>query len=194
MKIFVGVCNSQYEVPDSFFWSFINIDCPYKIEVFRSKHPWDVIRNNRIIYNFLASDCDILVKMDIDQAYPSNFFTKFVPLVDRFKVIGPIIHDRWKENYFVPLMFENKEHPLKTMDFSCKTGIVSVPYAHTNLFYAREVWEKIPKPWYEAKMSDDGLNRENHVDFDVLDKIKKAGYEIFIDLHTKVDHRHVEYA
>ena len=79
------------------------------------------------------------------------------------------------------------------IDIEGKSGVLQVPYAHTNLFYKREVVENVPMPWYEAYMTDDGLNRANHVDFDVLDKIKKAGYPIYIDLDVRVGHQYVSY-
>lgn len=195
MKLFVGICNSQHHVPAEFFWSFINIKIVCQTVPFRSGHPWDVIRNNMIINKFLESDCDILAKMDIDQSYPSNYFERFIPLVEQFKVIGPLIYDRWKTYNYMPLMFSEltQGFMLKKMDLSDKTGIIEAPYAHTNLFYAREVLEKVLPPWYEAYATESGLDRKNHVDYTFLDKIKSAGYPIYIDLSTVVGHMKVEY-
>ena len=179
----------------NFFWSFINIDTPYQVCPFRSTHAWDVVRNNRIIEKFLKSDCDIMVKMDIDQEYPKNYFTKLVPLVEKYKVVGPVIKDRHKENDFIPLAFVFHEgEKVYAFDVSDKTGVCEVPFAHTNLFYSREVLEAIEKPWYEANLSEDGLWRKNHVDFTFLDKIKKAGYPIYIDFSIVVGHQYVSYA
>ena len=195
MKLFMGVCNSQHNVPSEFFWSVIGIKHDFQVIPFRSKHPWDVIRNNVIIDTFLKSDCDILVKMDIDQSYPSNFFERFVPLVERFKVLGPLIYDRWDSNGYMPLAFSERYEgfKLRKMDLSEQTGIIDIPYAHTNLFYAREVLEKIPAPWYEARQSVTGLERANHVDYDFIDKIHNVGYRTYIDLSTVVGHQKVEY-
>lgn len=195
MKLFLGICNSQDFVPAGFFWSFINIKSQWQTEVYRSTHPWDIIRNNRIIDKFLKSDCDVLVKMDIDQAYPPMFFEKLVPLVEQYKVIGPMIKDRWRSNGFCPLAFSSHDGMvLHTYSLTGKSGVVEIPYAHTNLFYAREVLEKVPPPWYEATQTEDGLERKNHVDFTFLDKIKAAGYPIYIDLDTVVAHQYVGYA
>jgi len=195
MKLFMGVCNSQHSVPAEFFWSVIAIKQVCEVRSFRSKHPWDVIRNNVIINAFLKSDCDMLVKMDIDQSYPSNFFERFVPLVEGFKVIGPLIYDRWGVNDYMPLAFSKRYEGLllDRMDISNLKGIVDIPYAHTNLFYAREVLEKIPAPWYEARQTDNGLERANHVDYDFIDKIHNVGYPTYIDLSTVVGHQKVEY-
>lgn len=195
MKLFMGVCNSQNNIPSEFFWSVVAIKRICEVTSFRSRHPWDVTRNNVIIDAFLKSNCDILVKMDIDQSYPSNYFERFVPLVEQFKVVGPLIHDRWGGNGYMPLAFSERYEglALKRMDLSELTGIVNIPYAHTNLFYHREVLEKIKPPYYEAYQRPDGLERGNHVDYDFIDKIHSAGYETYIDLSTVVGHQKVEY-
>uniref|UniRef100_A0A6M3J951 Glycosyltransferase n=1 Tax=viral metagenome TaxID=1070528 RepID=A0A6M3J951_9ZZZZ len=190
-KIFIGICNSQKEVPASFFWSFINIDCPYKIEVSRSTHPWDVVRNNNLIKSFLESQNDIFVKMDIDQEYPKDYFLEMIPLVKKYKVVSPLIFDRWQQNRFMPLAFNKYStngYGWEKWDINGKTGIHEVPYTHTNNFYSREVLEKISPPWYEAFLSDDGLNRRNHVDYTFLDKLKSSGYPIYLNLDVVVKH------
>ena len=98
-----------------------------------------------------------------------------------------MIRDRFSG---IPLAFESHEgERVYPMDTRMCTGITEIPYAHTNMFYAREVWEKIPKPWYEAHMNDDGLARKNHVDFTLMDKIHKAGYKTYVDFSVEVDHR-----
>lgn len=194
MKLFLGICNSQYHVPSNFFWSFIHMKNPYPVTAYRSGHPWDVVRNNRIIAAFLKSDCDVLIKMDIDQEYPPNFLEKLVPLVQEYKVIGPLIYDRHEVNGYMPLLFESYNGlMLKKMDVSELTGVVNVPFPHTNLLYHREVLEKIPAPWYEASQREDGLERSNHVDLDFISKIHKAGYDTYIDLDTVVGHMEVRF-
>lgn len=190
MKVFIGICNSQDSVLSDFFWSFINIKTKWETEICKGWQPWDIIRNNYLIYKFLKSDADVFVKMDIDQIYPESYFLKLVPLVKEYKVIGPLIKDRDIHNNFMPLAFiSHNGCELRKFDINGKSGIVEIPYAHTNLFISREVLEKIPAPWYEVKYSKDGLSRKNHVDFTFLDKIKNAGYSIYIDLDTKVGHR-----
>jgi len=185
-KLFIGICNSQNQVPAEFFWSFTGMTKVCPIEIYRARHPWDIIRNNQIIDKFLKSDCTVLAKMDIDQAYPSSYIERFMSLVDKYKVIGPFIRDRASQ---VPLAFTYHDgEKLMPMDTTMCTGIVDVPYSHTNNFYAREVWENIPAPWYEAYLTEDGLHRKNHVDFTLLDKIHLAGYKTYVDFSIEVAH------
>jgi hypothetical protein len=189
-KIFIGICNTQAFVPSGFFWSFITIQNRWPVEIYRATHPWDVVRNNAIISQFLKSDCTILAKMDVDQSYPSDYFERLVPLCNRYKVAGPMINDRGTQNGPIPLAFDAfyDGMVLKKKDLKGLSGVVEIPFPHTNLFYHREVLEKIPAPWYEAHLRDDGLERANHVDFTFIEKIHKAGYKVMIDLDCKVGH------
>ena len=188
-RVFVGVCNSQENVSSRFFWSLWKINKTYPMFLRRATHPWDIIRNNVLIDAFLKSDFDIFVKMDIDQEYPEGYFEAMVPLVEKYKVIGPLIYDRWQQNNFMPLIFDGMDYPnLSKTDISGLSGVITKPYSHTNLFYTREVLEAIEPPYYEARLSPDGLNRANHVDFDFLDKIKAAGYSIYTNLDVEVKH------
>jgi len=189
MKIFVGVANDQDFVPSDFFWSWEKMIKSYPYEMKRIEHSWSSIRNNLLVDAFLKSDCDICVKMDCDQKYPENYFEVMIPLVQKYKVIGPIIHNKWKKNRFVPLLFSENQYPARAHLINVVAqGVVEVPYSHSNLFCLREVWEKIPPPWYEYKVSADGLRKESEPDFDVLSKIKDAGYPIYTNTDMTVEH------
>lgn len=196
MSLFIGICNSQESVPSGFFWSFVNIRMPGPVKIYRSGHPWDVIRNNIMISEFLKSDCTMFAKMDIDQVYPPDYFDRLVPLVEKYKVSGPIIFDRWEQNSFMPLAFNKVNYnmfPTEVMPDKELKGIVEVPYPHTNLIYHREVLEKVSPPWYQAYLSPDGLGRMNHVDFSFIEKIHRAGYKIMIDCDCEVKHMTVKF-
>jgi GT2 family glycosyltransferase len=191
MKLFVGICNSQELIPSKFFWSFITVDSNWPVHVARSGNAYAPIRNNQLIKEFLKSDADIFIKMDVDQAYPTRYFLEMVPLVEKYKVIGPLIFDRHRQNNFMPLAFEG--YDIETTMFRFfpilqKDEVTEVPYSHTNLFYAREVLEKIPPPWYECRYTDDGCSHAIHMDYTFLDKIKEAGYPIYINPKVAVRH------
>lgn len=184
-KIFIGVCNSQHIMASDFFWSMIGqVDFVANPVFARAVHPTDVIRNNQLIDWFLKSDCDYFAKTDVDQRYPVDYFKVMVPLIEKYKVIGPLLFDRPLN--FLPLVnwLDSREH----YDIMGKTGIEEVPYLHTNCFFHREVLESIPRPWYEVQITDDGLKRENHIDATFMKKIPKAGFKIYINYDMVVEH------
>lgn len=190
MSLFIGICNSQSMVPADFFWSFTDIRKP-PFQIYRSRHPWDVVRNNVMISEFVKSDCTMFAKMDIDQTYPADYFERLIPIVEKYKVAGPMIYDRWEENSYMPLAFNQvneNNFPISKMPIEELSGIVDIPYPHTNLLYHREVLEKIGPPWYQAYSTPNGLARLNHVDFTFIAKIHKAGYRVMIDLGCEVKH------
>jgi hypothetical protein len=190
-RLFVAVCNSQEIVQADMMWSLLSnlIFTEYEVQVYRAGHPWDVVRNNQAIHSFLKSNMNIFVKMDVDQTYPPDYFVKMVPLVERHKVIGPVIYDRHASNDYKPLCFSQKENLLDHwIDISGCTGVMGYPYTHTNNFYAREVLEKCERPWYQAYLREDGLERDNHVDYDFLDRIKDMGYAINLNQDVVVKH------
>jgi len=186
-KLFVGICNSQSMMRSSFFWSFVGINPVCKVELCRSRHPWDVVRNNKLIARFLRSDADYFVKMDVDQVYPPDYFEVTVPLLKDHDVIGPMIYDRWLTSNFMPLCFEEKDS-VRVKAFDNKTGIMELPYLHTNCFYNRYVLEALEPPYYEAELDETGLERGNHVDYTFMGKITDAGYKIYINFDMVVRH------
>lgn len=191
MKLFIGICNSQDRIPTKFFWSFLKIRAVCDVEIGRGTSPWDVIRNNQILYKFLKSDCDYFVKMDVDQVYPENYFEVMVPLLKDHDIIGPMIYDRHIQSGFMPLCFKedtNEPFAHRGMAYDGKTGIQELPYLHTNCFYNRYVIEALKPPYYEAHLSDDGLSRANHVDYTFMRKHVKNGFKIFINFDMVVAH------
>lgn len=189
-KVLICVCNSQDMMPSEFVWSIFTMHMPGKVTIARFTHPWDVVRNNVAIQAFLDGDFDILAKMDVDQRFPADYLDILVPLVEEYKVIGPVIYDRWRHSGFAPLAFKGipvgglaEPEPLPD-----DGSVVEVPYPHTNMLYAREVIECLHRPWYERYVSDDGLDCGNHMDYTFLDKIKDAGYPLYIHTGVVVNH------
>jgi hypothetical protein len=194
MKLFIGVCNSQDTVPSAFHWSWEEMDKPYEYNKVRFKHTESLIRNNQMVRDFLRSDCDVLVKMDIDQKYPKDYFTIMVPLVEKYKLIGPMIYNKWRKNKYIPLLCNStNKFPIlreirKDWKRKCKDGILKIKYAHTNLFYAREVLENIAPPWYTTGYSEDHCNLASIQDFSFIDRIREQGFITRINTNVVVGH------
>lgn len=188
-KLFIAVCNSQDFVPSAFHWSWERMAKPDNYRKERFTHSYGVIRNNQAVDMFLASDCDMFTFMDIDQKYPENYLTIMLPLAYRYKVIGPLIYDKWRVHNFNPLMFDENRYPfLSFPSGEAYTGIVEKKYAHNNMFYAREVLERIPPPWYEFNLNERGTNRNESQDFLMNDKVRKAGYKVYVNTDMEVQH------
>jgi len=192
MKLYVGVCNSQEFVPADFHWSWEAMEKPYKYVKVRFTDTDDLCRNNQMVAEFLKSGCDMLVKMDIDQVYPPHYFPFMVPLAEKYKVIGPKLYNKWRWADYRPLMFETNDFPYIAGSMKDEGAIQEVPYPHTNMFYMREVLEKISPPWYEKSYNPDRTKRMNDMDFSFLDKIKAAGYKLYINNSIEVKHLVVE--
>jgi len=142
-----------------------------------------------MIAAFLESDAEVMVKMDLDTEYPDDYLVTLAPLVEKYKVIGPEVYDRSDSNAYSVLCFSEKVDLVENwIDCSDETGIKSYPYTHTNNFYAREVLEAIDPPYYVYKEREDFKDKDNHVDYDFLDKIKDAGYPIYINHNIDVCH------
>ena len=192
MKLFIGVCNSQDTVPAAFHWSWEEMDKPYEYQKERFANDDAIIRNNRMVRDFLRSDCDILVKMDIDQIYPKNYFTVMVPLVEEYKVIGPLIHNKHRRNQYAPLLCARNTFPIvrtiTNWEPMAVDGILEIPYAHTNLFYAREAIEKTKPPWYESKYSHDNCAHRMNRDYSFIGKLRKQGFNTYININVEVGH------
>jgi len=192
-KLFIGIKNTQDRVPASFFWSFIYITPAPNVQVaiVRSDNSRAPVRHNQLLKMFLEKEYDYYVEMDVDQKYPRDYFIKMVPLIDKYKAIAPLIFDRQLFNNFFPLVFEDADidnFTCKPMDITDKYGIIETKYCHANIFLAREVVEKLGWPPYPGLLTDDGLDKKQHADFLFNDKIREAGYRIYVNLDVEVEH------
>ncbi len=193
-KLFIGIPNSQHVVPSLFFWSVIGIKQIIPSVVKRSGVSTGIIRNNILIRAFLDSDCDYFIKLDVDQTYPPDYFEVMVPLIEKYKCIGPLIFDRWEESRFAPLVFVEPREDAKWMKLDDpvealkRRGIEERKFSHSNLFLHRKVLEAIPPPWYNIAISDDGMEKMYHGDRYFVNNITKAGYKLYINYDVVVKH------
>jgi len=193
MKLFIGVCNSQESVPAAFHWSWEAIEKSYEYDKRRFDDDDAIVRNNKMIRDFLRSDSDILVKMDIDQVYPKYYFTTMVPLAEKYKVIGPLIFNKHRKNGYCPLLSDTNDFPLirykeDWLEHAAKKGIIKVAFAHTNLFYMKEALEGIKPPWYNVAYSRDNCAHRMNRDFSFIEKLNANGYDTYINTNLEVGH------
>jgi hypothetical protein len=192
-KLFIGVGNSQEFIPAKFHWTWEKMLKPYTFKKVRFTHSHCWVRENSMIDQFLESDCDVFLKMDVDQKYPKDYLEAMVPLVEKYKVIGPLIHSKWRRKKYIPLMFNVASGVKTPTPIYDVEGIVEVPYSHTNLFIAREVLAKIEPPWFGCTYNEKGTGQISSSDFEFNDKIKEAGYPIYINMDVQAKHLVLEY-
>jgi hypothetical protein len=190
IKLFIAVANSQDFVPARFHWSWDKMDKPEDFVRKRFDHSYGCVRQNQAVDTFLKSDCDTLHFMDIDQAYPRNYLRAMIPLAEKYCAIGPLIYNKWRKNNFPPLMCSANKYPFMSPPILGieNTGVREVPYAHNNMFYAREVLEKITPPWFDLNLNENGTARMDSGDFRFNDRVKEAGYKIYINTDILVQH------
>jgi hypothetical protein len=190
IKLFIAVPNSQDFVPSRFHWSWDKMDKPVDFVRERFDHSYGCVRLNQAVDKFLKSDCDTLTFMDIDQEYPRNYLRAMLHLAEKYPVIGPLIYNKWRWNNFPPLMCSENKYPFMSPPILGmeNTGVQEVPYAHNNMFYAREVLEKIEPPWFDLNLNETGTARADSGDFRFNDKVKAAGYKIYVNTDIIVQH------
>ena len=169
------------------------MDKPYEYKKVRFEDDDAIIRNNQMIRAFLRSGADILVKMDIDQVYPKDYFTVMVPLAMKYKLAGPLIYSKRLKLGYPPLLHDDDIAPLRRIEtdwdeLTPENGMLGLNYAHTNLFYTREVLQDIDPPWYEVKHSSGGFSHMINRDFSFIEKLVKRGYKTYINMNMVVGH------
>jgi len=166
---------------------------PYKYEKVRFEDSYILMRLNNMVRDFLRSDADILLKMDIDQVYPKDYLTVMVPLAEQYRLAGPLIYSKRLKYSYPPLLYDDALAPQRDRstnwsDLIPEDGILKLNYAHTNLFYCREVLENIKPPWYDVEYSQDNCSLIKKADFCFMEKIIRQGFKTYINTNMVVGH------
>jgi len=137
-----------------------------------------VIRNN-LIENFLKSDCTHALCLDGDQVFPEDMVYRLLN------------HNKDIVSAYVCV----KNQPEKPNAF-VKHGDQYIPYKGVGLeevdavgfggiLIKREVFERMPKPWFAYEDSKTKITTEEIYFFE---KAKKLGYKLFCDFNLKCSH------
>lgn len=149
--------------------------------------PVDGLRNN-IVETAIAGGATHLFMCDTDQVYPVNTITRL--LSHKLPVVGARVHRRYPP--FDSLMLKINEIDERTRGYESvdeweEDKLVEVDATGGGcLMYNMEVFRKIPYPWFEFQQREDGGVIGEDIGF--CQKLKAAGYKIFVDPSVEVGH------
>jgi hypothetical protein len=189
----LGICLplTSMQVPSQFFASFIGIDKP-DFDIIFPKWPTDAmglaeIRND-LVGGALTRGCSHIMMMDTDQIYPENTILRL--LNHNLPVVSAAVHRRWEP--FDIIMYRGEidrflhvtdEEFIKSKK---ENKLIKIDATGTGcILYSATCFYDIPAPWYENVKSEKGWVGE---DITFCSKLRKAGYDIFLDPNVAVDH------
>jgi hypothetical protein len=186
-KLAIGIPLSWPFVPAPFFRSFNMMEKPDYIYIQTEVGGIDVLRND-IVEKALSEGATHLLLCDVDQIYPVNLVTKL--LSHNLPVVGARVHRRYAP--FDSLILRKVEIDERTNGYEpiddWEEGELLECDATGGgcVMYNMEVFRKIPKPWFEFKKQEGGAV----IGEDILmcQKIKAAGYKIFVDTSLECGH------
>lgn len=151
---------------------------------------------NKIVEEFLKTDCDAIWFLDSDVAPPNTAIELVTKHWDKWQVAGcpyplflkPAGHEIPKVVFAVYSdMGEGKG--LKTADNIPKDGTGYVDGIATGcLFIKREVFEKLEKPYFEFKYERETMEMVEGEDIGFCHKVRELGHRFFIDFSMVCHH------
>ncbi len=143
------------------------------------------ISRNNIVRQAREEECTHFIMLDTDQIYPTDAITKL--LSHDKDVVGVHVHRSWKP--YDPILLrgeKGKYHHVS--DEECFSGDL-VPVDATGaggICFNMEVFDAIPEPWFELVDAETGKDIGEDILF--AHKIRKAGFEIFVDTSIRCGH------
>ncbi len=145
---------------------------------------------NEIIKEFLATDCDAIWFLDSDVVPHHNVLDLITEHGDKWEVAGapyPIFMNG-KINFAIYQPLELGARSLKLADLP-KSGQAFIGGAATGcLFIKREVFSKIPAPWFEFVYDKDTREMKIGEDLGFCMKLQDLGINTFVDYSLVCKH------
>lgn len=145
---------------------------------------------NKIVEEFLATDCDVIWFLDSDISPPNTSIELVTKHWDEWKVAGcpyplflrPQGHEQPKVVFAVyDNGFQNASIPPNG------TGFVD-GIATGCLFIKREILEAMPKPYFEFKFNEETREMTQGEDLGFCRKVSEMGHKFFIDYSMLCNH------
>jgi hypothetical protein len=174
IKLGIGIPLGSEWIPAQFWFSYENLKKPigYKLICMAALTP---VAREQIVVKALKEDCTHLLFIDSDMTFREDAFYKLL-VHDK-----DICHGKFYSRYepYAPCIWINgkQENPLKF----CKIDHAGLAFSLIKM----DVFKKIPRPWFEFKMTDKEVTGE---DVAFHTKAKQYGFEAYCDPEVYVGH------
>ena len=185
MKIFLAIPTINRLYPDMVKALFeINKNTEHEITLrFISSQPTDVVRN-KLVEEFLETDCEVLWFMDDDAIPPVDILSL---LEGPFDIIAPLTYIYQEHNLIPNLwMIDGKKKSVKKTDGkqlekvdACGMGCV---------FIGRNVFEGMEKPYFKFVTNVNHNTLLESETFYFFKKVKKLDYNVYVDPRMNCGH------
>lgn len=185
IKLAIGIPCSFPFVPFSFFQSFLMVDRPDYTLITKTNGPIDTLRND-IVKKALDIGSTHLLMCDVDQVYPVHTVTRL--LSHGLPVVGASVSRRYPPFDKIILRINKDTNSYDSVDDWKDGELLECDATGTGcILYQMDVFKKIPEPWFEF-VTDDETGMTIGEDIYLCQKIKNAGYKIFVDTSVEVGH------
>ena len=145
----------------------------------------DSVRNG-LVQQALMFGCTHILFMDTDQVYTDVDMIQKM-MAHKLSVVGAKVHRRYPP--FDPLLLRGNPGTLESVPDSEieEEGLVKVGATGCGcVLYDMDVFINIDPPWFELTVGEFGQPIGEDVGF--CEKLKKAGYDIFVDCSIDIKH------
>jgi GT2 family glycosyltransferase len=200
MKGIVGIVAAESSRYTSFWGDIQNLEAPEGVEVKIEYGGTLGMARNALVVQFLQTDAQWLVMIDDDHAIDPQFLRRWL-YKHETKINEPLNHPIMASLYllrgapFAPTLYgvgdpsslEHRYDHFSLYDFPT-SGVVDrtrdgrsiCAAGASGMFVRRDVYEKIPPPWYRLD--------EIGEDFYFCEKVQKVGFPICVDLDSRLGH------
>ena len=147
----------------------------------------DICHNrNLLVKKFLQIKCDYILFCDSDIVPPTNILEM---IRDDKDIVVPV-NFTFKNGDLVPLILKkNKQgYEIDKKAIDDKNHLIEIEITGLGcMLIKREVFDKIKKPYFQFIYDEDGLIKRGE-DFNFCEKMRKAGYKIYVDKRFMTNH------
>ena len=183
VRLAIGIPCSFPMVPVSFFYSFAHMERPDYTLIHADSGPVDTLRND-IVEKALQLGATKLLMIDADMiCHP-----KTVPslLSRNLPIVGALCFRRYPP--FDSIMLKLTDIGYESINEWEEDSLIEVDATGAGcIMYDMDVFRKMPAPWFKfQKDPESGLTIGEDIGF--CQKLKAAGYKIFVDTAVPSDH------